>query len=83
MTVLTSVPVAALPIERFASVLDAEAYERFDELAGGARERFAGRVVWNVNSTPRGGGVAEMLQLPPGCAPADRPPRSMPAAITR
>jgi trehalose synthase len=62
MTVLTSVPVAALPTERFASVLDAEAYEQFDELAKGARERFAGRVVWNVNSTARGGGVAEMLQ---------------------
>jgi trehalose synthase len=62
MRVLTSVPVAALSTERFASVLDSEAYERFDELAKGARERFAGRVVWNVNSTPRGGGVAEMLQ---------------------
>ena len=62
MRVLTSVPVHALSTERFASVLDAEVYERFDELAKGARERFAGRVVWNVNSTPRGGGVAEMLQ---------------------
>jgi trehalose synthase len=62
MRVLTSVPVHALSTERFASVLDAEAYERFDELAKGARERFAGRVIWNVNSTPRGGGVAEMLQ---------------------
>jgi trehalose synthase len=62
MRVITSVPVHALSTERFASVLDAEAYERFDELARGARERFAGRVVWNVNSTPRGGGVAEMLQ---------------------
>ena len=27
-----------------------------------ARELFAGRVVWHVNSTARGGGVAEMLQ---------------------
>jgi trehalose synthase len=62
MRALTSVPVAALPTERFASVLDAEAYERFDELARSAHERFAGRVVWNVNSTARGGGVAEMLQ---------------------
>jgi trehalose synthase len=62
MTVLTSVPVAALSTERFASVLDPDAYERFDELAKSARERFAGRVVWNVNSTARGGGVAEMLQ---------------------
>ena len=26
-----------------------------------ARELLAGRVVWNVNSTARGGGVAEML----------------------
>ena len=30
--------------------------------AARARELLAGRVVWNVNSTARGGGVAEMLQ---------------------
>src|SRR3979411_994376 len=28
----------------------------------GAPQRFPGRVVWNVNSTARGGGVVELLQ---------------------
>ena len=31
-------------------------------LAEAIRERLDGRVVWNINSTPAGGGVAEMLQ---------------------
>ena len=29
---------------------------------GEARERFAGRAIWNISSTLRGGGVAEMLR---------------------
>ena len=31
--------------------------------AAASRERLAGRVVWNVNSTAAGGGVAEMLRV--------------------
>src|SRR6478735_8315892 len=34
-----------------------------ERTAGHARELLAGRVVWNLNSTAQGGGVAEMLQV--------------------
>jgi trehalose synthase len=58
---LTSVDVGEMPLERFAGVLRPE---QLDELRAGileARTVFAGRTVWNVSSTARGGGVAEML----------------------
>jgi trehalose synthase len=38
-----------------------EEYGRFEAVADGARERFAGRAIWHVSSTARGGGVAEIL----------------------
>jgi trehalose synthase len=44
----------------FESVLAPEDYERVVRAAQRSREVFEGRVVWNVNSTARGGGVAEM-----------------------
>jgi len=50
----------ALPPERFRSILG----ERYDEVARAlveARSLFDGRVIWHVNSTARGGGVAELL----------------------
>jgi trehalose synthase len=47
--------------ERFESVLSKEQFERLREGEDRAREMFDGRVVWHVNSTARGGGVAEML----------------------
>jgi trehalose synthase len=58
---LESVRIGALPFERFREVLAPEQWDRFEEAAKEAREVFAGRVIWNVNSTARGGGVAEML----------------------
>ena len=61
MAVLESVSVSQLPIERFETVLTAERYELVRTAAERARQELAGRVVWNVNSTSRGGGVAEML----------------------
>ncbi|MBV8529275.1 MAG: glycosyltransferase [Candidatus Dormibacteraeota bacterium] len=36
--------------------------EQFRNALGVAHDLFAGRVIWNVNSTASGGGVAEMLQ---------------------
>ena len=36
--------------------------EQFRRALGLAHDLFAGRVIWNVNSTASGGGVAEMLQ---------------------
>jgi trehalose synthase len=59
---LKVVPVAPLPIERFGDILDDAGYAEFIALAGHARELLGGRVVWCVNSTANGGGVAEMLR---------------------
>jgi trehalose synthase len=61
MAALSHVPVGALNLERFGSVLPPEDYERLLRVVQRGREGFDGRVVWNVNSTARGGGVAEML----------------------
>jgi len=49
------------PIERYRELLG-PGYEEVDVVASGARERLDGRIIWNVNSTARGGGVAEMLR---------------------
>jgi trehalose synthase len=46
---------------RFAQVLDGDHARSFLEAVERARGILAGRRVWNVNSTPKGGGVAEML----------------------
>src|SRR5450755_118204 len=61
MAALSHVPVGALNLERFESVLAPEDYERLLRTVQRGREAFDGRVVWNVNSTAQGGGVAEML----------------------
>jgi trehalose synthase len=47
---------------RFRSVLPAERYAELERTAQQAREALKGRVVWNVNSTARGGGVVELLR---------------------
>jgi trehalose synthase len=61
MSAIESVNVGTLPFERFESVMDPEHYADFREAVERSRELLDGRVVWNVNSTSRGGGVAEML----------------------
>ena len=61
MAPLIHVPVAPLPPERFRELLGPD-YEEVAEGIRRAREVFAGRAVWHVNSTARGGGVAELLQ---------------------
>ncbi len=58
---LTHVPVAPLPPGRFRELLGDRYVELEDVIARG-QELFAGRAVWHVNSTARGGGVAELLQ---------------------
>ena len=49
------------PLSRYRDLLGDE-YQPIAEAASTARESLRGRVVWNVNSTARGGGVAEMLR---------------------
>jgi trehalose synthase len=58
---LTEVAVDTLSPDRFRSVLSAEQWRAFSEGIERARRLFAGRTIWMVNSTARGGGVAEML----------------------
>jgi trehalose synthase len=62
MARLGEVAVAPLDPERFESVLDPERFAEFVEAVVHALEILDGRTVWNVNSTARGGGVAEMLK---------------------
>jgi trehalose synthase len=61
MGALEEVPVAAISPERFRSLLG-DGYEQVEAAIATSREVLSGRVVWHVNSTARGGGVAEMLQ---------------------
>jgi len=60
--VVTEVPIGSLDPQRFEDVLDPERYRSFQEAIKRAQDVFAGRIVWNVNSTARGGGVAELLR---------------------
>jgi trehalose synthase len=59
---LKQVDVAPMALERFADVLDEAGYAHLTKIIERAQQLLRGRVVWNVNSTARGGGVAEMLQ---------------------
>src|SRR6266545_4355420 len=61
MPLLTSVPIAALPLERFESLVGDKAYRRLMERFARGRDLLGGHAMWHVNSTSRGGGVAEML----------------------
>jgi trehalose synthase len=61
MTGLVEVEVTPVALERLASLLPPDRVERIEVYAAEARRLLAGRTVWNVSSTARGGGVAEML----------------------
>lgn len=58
---LQTVELNATPLERYRPLLDDEAWTRFSRAMRQFAAKVRGRVVWNVNSTARGGGVAEML----------------------
>src|SRR5215208_1546907 len=58
---LHEVQLGTASLERFRTVLNEEQWERLQRAAARGRAGFEGRVVWNVNSTARGGGVAELL----------------------
>lgn len=61
MSGLTAVPLRASDIDRYSTVLSAEQMQRLRQDIARAMGILDGRVVWNVNSTAKGGGVAEML----------------------
>lgn len=50
-----------MPLGRYRPLLDGETWTDCDRAMTTAASRLRGHVVWNVNSTARGGGVAEML----------------------
>src|SRR3982074_2671982 len=59
---LLHVPVVPVNPGLFKQVLSFVAYRDLSAAIVQARARLAGKVIWNINSTARGGGVAEMLQ---------------------
>ena len=59
---LLDVEVPLLDPRRFDTVLTAEGTAEFARTIRRGNELLAGRTFWNVNSTARGGGVAEMLR---------------------
>jgi trehalose synthase len=62
MARLQEVRVGVHPIDRFQDLVPPERMRDALIAAGAARDRLSKRVVWNINSTAVGGGVAEMLQ---------------------
>jgi trehalose synthase len=59
---VSQVEIGSFDVGRFETVLTSERYEELVDTTVRALEIFEGRTVWNINSTARGGGVAEMLQ---------------------
>jgi trehalose synthase len=56
------VPISPVPPDRVRDVLTPEMVAAFDDGVRQARDVLGARAVWNVNSTARGGGVAELLR---------------------
>jgi trehalose synthase len=61
MADVSEVEVGAVDPERFRSLLSDEQMTALSAAIDNARQLFDGRTIWNVNSTAKGGGVAEML----------------------
>lgn len=59
---LREVLIAECPPERLRQFLPPARGEQLERAVDEAQGLLRGRTVWSVNSTPRGGGVAEMLQ---------------------
>ena len=59
---MEEVHVEPVSLDRLAAILSPDRAGRLRASAVRARASFGDRVVWHVNSTARGGGVAEMLQ---------------------
>jgi len=63
VSLVRAVEVPGLPVSRLEPVIGAARLAELLRAAGKVRKLLAGRIVWNVNSTAAGGGVAEMLQV--------------------
>jgi len=60
---LRDVPVVAQSQSVLGPLIGEDRFARLQAAADASRVRLAGHVVWNVNSTASGGGVAEMLRV--------------------
>lgn len=58
---MDEIAIAPRSVDLFAQVLGVDRLTQFSGVMDLAREHLAGRTLWHVNSTPEGGGVAEML----------------------
>ena len=58
---LDQVQTGSAPIERFRPLLDRDVWSALNGALAEVAHRMRNRVLWNVNSTARGGGVAELL----------------------
>src|SRR5439155_25851206 len=55
------VELGSAPIERFRPLVGTQMWPELEGGLAGLKRRLDCHVLWNVNSTARGGGVAEML----------------------
>jgi trehalose synthase len=62
VSALQHVPIEVMDPRRFAAVLTPGDYDALLELIENGARELAGRVIWNVNSTAKGGGVVELLR---------------------
>ena len=62
MAALEQVSIEPMDPRRFGRVLSEGEYEALTDLMTHATRALHGRVIWNVNSTAKGGGVVEMLR---------------------
>ncbi|MFH0916497.1 MAG: glycosyltransferase [bacterium] len=62
MSQLREVGIPAQPLDRFLPLLGEAVVGEANRAVDEARDAMEGRVFWHVNSTARGGGVAEILQ---------------------
>lgn len=58
---LIDVEVGSAPLDRYQPLLEDGLWFEFERTMADLARQLRGRVVWNVNSTARGGGVAELL----------------------
>jgi trehalose synthase len=60
---LQQIEVGEAPIARFQNVVDGDVWTELADVMARERDAMRGRTVWNVNSTAKGGGVAELLAV--------------------
>src|SRR5205809_7137902 len=60
-TLISEVKLGNAPLERFRRLVGEEVWSELLGVMGSLKRAMGSRALWNVNSTARGGGVAEIL----------------------